>query len=245
MAALQQSPVALQAKSPPSSTLTQTQTQTPIRLSFSSTIPSLKLTTTSPRHRQRNLGITASLAAASYAGALADVAKSKGTLEATVADIEKIEQVFSDSQTFNFFNNPTISIEKKREVVDKIASSLNLQPHSANFLSILVDVKRTEIVNEIVKEFEIVYNKMTDTEFAIVTSVVKLEAQHLAQIAKQVQKLTGGKNVRIKSVIDPALVAGFTIKYGSSGSKMIDMSVKKQLEDIASQLDLSDISLAV
>lgn len=75
------------------------------------------------------------------------------------------------------------------------------------------------------------------------TSVVKLESQHLAQIAKQVQKLTGAKNVRIKTEIDPSLVAGFTVRYGNSGSKLIDLSVKKQLEEIAAELDLGDIKL--
>lgn len=67
----------------------------------------------------------------------------------------------------------------------------------------------------------------------------------MAQIAKQVQKLTGAKNVRIKTNLDPSLVAGFTVRYGNSGSKFIDMSVKKKLEEIASQLDLGDIKLAV
>ena len=37
------------------------------------------------------------------------------------------------------------------------------------------------------------------------------------------------KNVRIKTVIDPSLVTGFTIRYKNFGSKLIDMSVKKQL----------------
>ncbi|KAL6212221.1 hypothetical protein ACLB2K_017442 [Fragaria x ananassa] len=100
--------------------------------------------------------------------------------------------------------------------------------------------KRIDL-KDIVAEFETVYNKITDTELAIVSSVVKLELQHLAQIAKQVQKLMGSKNVRIKSEIDPSLVAGFTVRYGNYGSKLIDMSGKKQLEEIAAQLDLGDI----
>ncbi|KAJ0610181.1 putative ATPase, OSCP/delta subunit, F1F0 ATP synthase OSCP/delta subunit domain superfamily [Helianthus annuus] len=74
---------------------------------------------------------------------------------------------------------------------------------------------------------------------------IHLEEQHLAQIAKQVQKLTGAKNVRVKTVIDESLVVGFTIRYGNSGSKLIDMSVKKQLEEIATQLEIGDLSLAV
>lgn len=184
-------------------------------------------------------------AAGSYANALADVAKSNGTLEETTADLEKLEKIFDDESVYNFFASPIVSEEKKRELVDEIVSSSSIQPHVANFLNILVDMKRVELIKDIVKEFEKLYNTLTDTELAVVTSVVKLESQHLAQIAKGVQRLTGAKNVRIKTVIDESLVAGFTIRYGSSGSKLIDMSVKKQLEDIAAQLEIGDIQLAV
>lgn len=104
-------------------------------------------------------------------------------------------------------------------------------------------MKRIDQIKEIVKEFEIVYNKLTDTELAIVTSVVQLDSQHLAQIAKGVQKLTGAKNVRIKTAIDKSLVAGFTIRYGNGGSKLIDLSVKKQLEEIAETLEVGDLQL--
>ena len=159
--------------------------------------------------------------------------------------MEKIESVFADPQLFDFFANPTIKVEKKLEVVDEIASSLSLQPHTENFLKILVDAKRIDIVKEIVTEFETVYNKLTNTELAVVSSVVELEEQHLTQIAKQVQKLSGAKNVRIKTQIDPSLVAGFTVRFGNSGSKLIDLSVKKQLEEIATQLDLGNIQLTV
>ncbi|KAM1007363.1 hypothetical protein COP2_004072 [Malus domestica] len=122
-------------------------------------------------------------AAASYTSLLADVANSNNTLEATNGDVEKIEKFFDEPSMFVFFINPTIGLEKKRQ----------------------------------------------------------LESQHLAQIAKQVQKLTGVNNMRIKTEIDPSLVAGFTMRYGQSRSKLIDLSVKKQLEEIAVELDLGDI----
>lgn len=183
--------------------------------------------------------------ASSYAGALADVAKSTDTLEATCADIEKIDRFFSDEGVLEFFASPVIDVEKKRAVLDEIVESAKLQPHTGNFINILIDMRRIEMIKDIVKEFEVVYNKITDTELAVVTSVVKLENEHLAQIAKGVQRLTGAKNVRIKTIIDPSLVAGFTIRYGSAGSKLVDMSVRKQLEEIASNLDLDDVQLAV
>ncbi|KAF8025068.1 hypothetical protein BT93_F2042 [Corymbia citriodora subsp. variegata] len=245
MAALQQIPISLQSKIPSPKTQF---LHKPSTLSFSATFPSLKL---APAHLHLRPSASAAgarmsaTAAGSYAAALADVAKSNNTLDATSADVEKIDQIFSDKGVFTFFSNPTVDLEKKREMVDEISASSGLQPHTANFINILIEAKRIDLIKDIVKEFEAVYNRLTDTELAVVSSVVKLEPQHLAQIAKQVQKLTGAKNVRIKTAIDPTLVAGFTIRYGSSGSKLIDMSVKKQLEDIAAQLDLGDIQLAV
>lgn len=145
----------------------------------------------------------------------------------------------------DYFSSPVVEIEKKRKLLEEIATSSGLQPHTQNFLNILIDVQRIDIITDIIKEFELVCNSLTDTELVVVTSVVKLESQHLAQIAKQVQKLTGAKNVRIKTLLDPSLVAGFTVRYGDSGSKLIDMSVKKKLQEIAAQLDLGDIKLAV
>ncbi|XP_043721559.1 ATP synthase delta chain, chloroplastic-like [Telopea speciosissima] len=255
MAALQQSAITFQTKSSPATRVSgKLLAPKTVRLSFRQ-----HLIPQNPKTRYETVGKTrtggggggaagtkmADSASACYATALADVAKSNQTLEATNADLDKIEKIFNEPLVYNYFVNPTIGEEKKREIVDDIVKTSSLQPHVAYFLNILVDMKRIELIKEIVKEFEILYNKITDTELAVVTSVVKLESQHLAQIAKGVQRLTGAKNVRIKTELDPSLIAGFTIKYGSLGSKLIDMSMKKQLADITTQLDFSDITIPV
>lgn len=182
--------------------------------------------------------------AASYAAALADLAKSNNSLDATTADIEKIEELFSDPKVLDYFSSPIVEDSTKTKLLTEFATTSGLSPHTQNFLNILIESKRIDIVLDIAKEFELVFNTLTDTVPVVVTSVVKLESEHLAQIAKQIQKLTGAKKVRTKTVLDPSLVAGFTVSYGNSGSKFIDMSVKKKLEEIAAQLDLGDIKLA-
>lgn len=69
-----------------------------------------------------------------------------------------------------------------------------------NFLNILVDMKRVDMIKEIIKEFDVVYNKLTETELAVVRSVVELESQHLAQIAKSVHKFKGARNVSVDRI---------------------------------------------
>ncbi|XP_073282524.1 ATP synthase delta chain, chloroplastic-like [Primulina huaijiensis] len=247
-AALQQTPITFQSRSLPSSQLQQSTRK--IKFSLSTLLlPKLTLKTRQSRRRTGGGGSSgarmAESAAGSYANALADVAKSNNALEQTISDLEAIDKVFSDEAVMKFFINPTITEEEKAKIIDKIANKSKMLPYVANFLKILVEMKRVDMIREIIKEFDVLYNKLTETELAVVSSVVELESKHLAQIAKSVQKLTGARNVRIKTKIDPTLVAGFTIRYGSSGSKLVDMSVKKQLEEIAGQLDLGDIQLAV
>ncbi|KAG6383648.1 hypothetical protein SASPL_156588 [Salvia splendens] len=63
-------------------------------------------------------------------------------------------------------------------------------------------MKRVDLIKEIAAEFELIANRLSETEVATVASVVELEPQQLAEIAKRAQKLTGPKNVKLKTVID-------------------------------------------
>lgn len=207
-------------------------------------LPSLRL---APPRRRGDLvrPRAAEAAAESYASALSEVAVENGTLEQTVSDLEKLEKIFADEAVAEFFDNPTVPREEKTQLIDEIAKSSELQPHVVNFLNVVVDNFRASIVPQIVVEFENVYNSLTGTEVATVTSVVQLESQDLAQIAQHVQKMTGAKNVRLKTQLDPELIAGFTVQYGRDGSNLIDMSVRKQIEEIASEFELPDVPLEV
>lgn len=210
-------------------------------------LPSLRLAP--PRHRRGDLvrprAAAAHPAAENYASALCEVASENGTLEATVSDLEKLDRIFAEEAISEFFDNQTVPREEKAALIDEIAKSSELQPHVVNFLNVVVDNQRAELVPQIVREFETAYNALTGTEEATVTSVVQLESQDLAQIAQHVQKITGAANVRIKTRIDPELIAGFTVQYGSDSSNLIDMSVRKQIAEITSEFELPSVTLDV
>jgi F-type H+-transporting ATPase subunit delta len=211
-------------------------------------LPSLRLAP--PRRRRRRGDLARPRAAAhpaadNYASALCEVASENGTLNATVSDLEKLEKIFSEEAIAEFFDNPTVPREEKGELIDEIAKSSGLQPHVVNFLNVVVDNQRAELVPQIVREFETAYNALTGTEEAIVISVVQLESEDLDQIAQHVKKITGAANVRIKTRIDPELIAGFTVQYGSDSSNLIDMSVRKQIAEITSEFELPSVTLDV
>ncbi|GFQ02650.1 ATP synthase delta chain chloroplastic [Phtheirospermum japonicum] len=62
------------------------------------------------------------------------------------ADAEKLNNLFSDEAVI-FLHQPQPSPRRiKREVVDGDHEIICLQPHMANFLNILVDMKRIDLI---------------------------------------------------------------------------------------------------
>ena len=70
-------------------------------------------------------------------------------------------------------------------------------------------------------------------QVATIYSAVKLEQEQQFLVAKKLQELTGSKNIKLKTVIDESLIAGLRVDFGSA---QIDLSIKGQLEDVASDL---------
>lgn len=108
-----------------------------------------------------------------------------------------------------------------------------LSKSTVNFLNILVDNDRMSAADAVFKSFETLYCALTDTQVATVRSAVKLEQEQQFLVAKKLQELTGAKNVKLKPEVDPSLIAGFVVEYGSS---QVDMSVKGQLDKITQEL---------
>jgi F-type H+-transporting ATPase subunit delta len=63
----------------------------------------------------------------------------------------------------------------------------------------------------------------------------KLERAQQFLIAKKLQELTGSKNIKLKPMIDQALIAGFVVEYGSS---QIDLSIRGQIEKVTESLTM-------
>ncbi|KAJ7540408.1 hypothetical protein O6H91_10G013500 [Diphasiastrum complanatum] len=183
---------------------------------------------------------TATDVAANYASALADFANSKKVLEAVSKDIETLSAFMQKKELYDFLANPVIVDDKKKSILKALADDARFQECTLNFLYLLVDTKRVDLIHEILKEFVKAYNNLTDTQVAIVTSAIAINSSQLSLIAKKIQSMSKAKNVRLKNVIDPTLIAGFMIKFGNDGSRLIDLSVKGQLERIAAQLESTE-----
>lgn len=172
--------------------------------------------------------------ATSYANALVELAQDKNVLDEVHSDVDTLTGILKENdEVREFLFNPMITEDKKKDVLEKLAKDAKLTDYVLNFLNILVDQDRLINADGIFQAFEDRYCELTDTQVATIYSAVKLEQEQQFLVAKKLQELTGSKNIKLKTVIDESLIAGFIVDYGSA---QIDLSVKGQLEEVAQDL---------
>ncbi|KAL6843529.1 hypothetical protein ACP4OV_026591 [Aristida adscensionis] len=74
----------------------------------------------------------------------------------------------------------------------------------------------------------------------VVSSAVELDAGQTELIARKMRRITGFANLKIENVIDPSLIAGFVVCYGTDDSHVIDLSVRGQLAALKNRVDSID-----
>eukprot|EP00798_Chlamydomonas_sp_ICE-L_P016901 gene16901-23177_t len=170
-----------------------------------------------------------------YAKALIDLSDEKGKLEAVHTDMETMGALLTSNAAFKeLLGNPVVEPEQKRLVLNKLGKDGNFNEYTNNFLNLLNVKDRLSLLDQILESFELQYCTLTDTQVATLRSAVKLEQEQQFLIAKKLQELTGSKNIKLKPVIDKALIAGFVVEYGSS---QIDLSVHGQIEKVAESIN--------
>jgi ATP synthase F1 delta subunit len=174
--------------------------------------------------------------ARNYAQALIELGQETKSLDQLHTDLENFGSIISDPSFGNFFTNPIIPEQKTKEMIEKICDDINASPVTKNFLYFLNDKKRIKFLADIIVAFDGIYYDVTGTQVATVTAATPLTEEQLRLIANKLHTMTKGKNIKIKSQVNSALLAGFTLEYGKSGSQRVDLSLRGQLEGLEAGL---------
>eukprot|EP00210_Caulerpa_lentillifera_P000640 g618.t1 len=173
-----------------------------------------------------------------YANALATLADSTEKLEVIHRDIDQLSKLLNDTEGLaEFLSNPITDKNKKQSVLSTLCKEEGFDQYTVNFLNLVMEKGRASFLIEMCNMFEEQYCKMSDTLVVTLTSAVQLDESERFEIVQKLQELSGAKYVKLKPVIDPRIIAGFTLEYGSS---QIDLSVKGQLERLSQQLISAD-----
>src|SRR5437879_807951 len=106
-----------------------------------------------------------------YASALADVVLERGEARDVQEELLAWEKMFqANSMLQEVFRNPTIALDKKRAVLNKLLERAKPRTTTANFLKVLLQNQRLTELPEINRKFAEILDERAGMVAAIVTT---------------------------------------------------------------------------
>jgi F-type H+-transporting ATPase subunit delta len=168
-----------------------------------------------------------------YASALADVVLERGEAREVQEELLAWEKMFQASPTLpEVFRNPTIALDKKRAVLNKLIERAKPRPTTANFLKVLLQNQRLTELGEINKKFAELLDLRAGMVAATVTTARSVPENAQQELQVKLTSLTG-KKVRINFTTDPELIGGLVTRIGST---VYDGSVRNHLQQIKQKM---------
>jgi F-type H+-transporting ATPase subunit delta len=168
-----------------------------------------------------------------YASALADVVLERGEAREVQEELLAWEKMFQAHPTLpEVFRNPTIALDKKRAVLNKLIERAKPRPTTANFLKVLLQNQRLTELGEINKKFAELLDLRAGMVAATVTTARSVPENAQQELQVKLTSLTG-KKVRINFTTDPELIGGLVTRIGST---VYDGSVRNHLQLIKEKM---------
>jgi len=176
----------------------------------------------------------AAKAAVPYARALYDFSVEKNLMHQITADFQNLE-VFLDEtpELTEYLNNPLISPERKEELLSKTLKA-QLNNETFKFLSVLVKRDRINLLQAVIASYLNLVYDLASIKMIEVSTAFAFSNLQKNTLIKKLKELTNAREIRLVINVDSSLIGGFLIK---TNSKVIDFTVKNQLQLLAKHLD--------
>lgn len=162
-----------------------------------------------------------------YAKAILDLAIDKKKLEAIEADMKDLSAMLKASDELRaLVHDPRISKAKQQDVVNALVSKAKLQDITSNFLNVLIENRRLNILDAVISRVHQDLAKMRSERVAKIKVAQDMNAKQIKELEASLAKASGSK-VILDIQVDPSLLGGMIITLDS---RMIDDSVAGKLE---------------
>jgi F-type H+-transporting ATPase subunit delta len=168
-----------------------------------------------------------------YASALFDLAKENSTVAGVETELAQFEALMEESDDLlRLVRSPVIAVDDKSRAVAAILDRAAISGLTANFVKLLTNNRRLFAVQDIITAFRALAAQERGEVTAEVTSAFALNDEQIAAL-KETLKASVGKDVTLKSRVDPGIIGGLIVKVGS---RMIDSSLKTKLQGMKAVL---------
>ena len=172
--------------------------------------------------------------AAPYARALFDFSVEKNIMHQITADFQNLE-IFLDetAELAEYLNNPLVSREAKREILAKTLQS-QVNTETFKFLMVLVNRGRISVLKTVISNYLALVYETASIKMVEVTTAFPFTNLQKNTLIQKLKELTNAREIRLIITVDSSLIGGFLIQ---TESRVIDFSVKNQLQKLAKHLD--------
>ena len=159
-----------------------------------------------------------------YAEAVFKLADAAGRLGEWSAMLAALAQVAGNDRVRAAIGDPNLSAAKAAGVFISILAG-KLSGECENFVRVLADNQRLELLPEMRAQYEALKNEREGVIEAEISSAFELSAAQLAELVARLEKKTGRK-VKARLSVDKELIGGIKVALGD---KVIDASARAQL----------------
>ncbi len=164
-----------------------------------------------------------------YAKALFAIGKEDGKYETYNESLQGVAGLFTSTpEVEDALTNPLYPVDIREKVMAGIIGSIDAEKVLGNFLTLLVQKKRAEIIPEIAEQFQIMVDDDNNISHGTVVSAVELDAGLQEKVQATLEKLTG-KKVELTTSVDPLIIGGIIAKVGDL---VLDGSIRTQLASL-------------
>jgi len=168
-----------------------------------------------------------------YATALADVVLERGEAREVQEELMTWEKLLQANENLReVLRNPTIALDQKRAVLNKLIDRVKPRPTTVNFLKVLLQNQRLADLREINNKFAELLDERAGMIAATVTTARTVAEDEQRRLHERLLSLTG-KKVRINFDTDPDLIGGLVTRIGST---VYDGSVRNHLQEIKDKM---------
>jgi F-type H+-transporting ATPase subunit delta len=171
-------------------------------------------------------------AVSTYAEALFEAARERDELEEVLGDLQEFVTALDESEELRlFYYGGQIPEREKRRAIDALTEGMALS--TRNFLKVLSDNGREEILEEVLLRYEELVKEHLGKVEVEVTTAVELSEEEVGRINERLGRLLEGREVILDTSVDPDILGGAVFRFGG---RRVDSSVRGQLLSLREEM---------
>jgi F-type H+-transporting ATPase subunit delta len=174
-----------------------------------------------------------------YAEALSGNISEAGALEKALESLKAFDEAIQgENELAHFFEHPSISTEKKKNVVQEICSRLEVDEKVSNMMVLLNERGKILYLGKIVEYFEHVVDRRLNRKRVHVTSAHPLTAENMDRLKAALNKILE-KTILIDTEVDESLIGGIML---SIGDQVADDTIRNRLEILKRLIEKEEVA---